>query len=244
MAGSTRRRLLAGLLGAGVAGGLGALAGRLQAAEEGLRLPTQAMLLERSLVRELGGGAAITVRRVWRITFARQGRGAVVSGTQVSASVDAPPALAELARIEEQREERGLFPVLLSDTGLIVSHGTGAAQPGDLAAALRAAEGLIARMPAPPSERDAIRRYLAELDRAGASQFDSLPADLLFPAGTPLRRLETLALPEGRTGEFELVWEARAAPETGWLAEGERRIATRIAGQERRSREVWRLRPA
>ncbi len=244
MAGSTRRTLLARLLGTGMAGSL-ALRGKvLRAADEGLRLPATEMLLERSLVRGLGGSAAITVRREWRIAFSPQGRGAVVTGTQVGASVDAPPALAELARLEQQREEQGLFPIMLSDTGLIVSHGRTMVSPTDLAAVVRTAEALVARLPGSPSGRDAVRRYLAEMDRAGAGQFDRLPADLLFPSGSPLHRIETVALPEGRTGQFELTWEARKVAGAGWLAEGQRRVITRLEGMERRSLEVWRLRPA
>jgi hypothetical protein len=50
-------------------------------------------------------------------------------------------------------------------------------------------------------------------------------------------------LPEGLTGTFELSWETRAAPGTGWLVEARRAIVTRIAELERRSVEVWTLGP-
>lgn len=245
MAGSTRRRLLTGLIGAGLAGGAALLCVRpLRAASAPLRLPEGPMLLERTLVRELGPGVAITVRRWWEVGFARQARGIVVTGTQVAASVDAPPHLAELARIEQQRGTQGMFPILLSESGLIVSHGAAPTAPADIAAALREAEPMIARLPRAQSAGEAMRRYLAELHRAGAGEFDTMPADLFFPSGTPLRRVETVTLPDGLAGAFELVWQARAVPEGGWLDEGEREIVTRIEGFERRSREGWRLRPA
>jgi hypothetical protein len=241
MAGSTRRTLLAGLVATGVAGTF-ALSPMSRAAGGPLRLPAGPMRLERVLLRELGDGAAITVRRDWEIRFERQARGIVISGTQTSASVDAPPSLAALARIEEQREAQ-MFPVMLSDAGLVLAAGGDSTAPQDMAAALRMAEQMIASRPQSEERRDNLRRYLSEIHRAGSGQFDSLPADLFYPAGTPLRRVETVALPGGLSGEFELVWDARPAPGEGWLASGERLVITRLEGLERRSREGWMLAP-
>lgn len=242
MARSTRRRLLAGLVAAGSAGAF-AVPAILRAASAPLRLPTGPMRLERELVRELGGGAAITVRRGWELRFSRQARGIIISGSQISVSVDAPPSLADLARIEERRETQAMFPIMLSEAGLVLAAGGSAAASGDMAPALRAAEQMIAKRPQSEERRDNLRRYLAEIHRAGSGQFDSLPADLFYPAGTPLRRVEAVALPGGLAGEFELVWDARAVPGEGWLASGERLVITRIEGLERRSREGWTLAP-
>lgn len=243
MAGSTRRTLLAGMLAAGTAGALG-LPAMLRAAGPALRVPGVPMRLERGLVRELGDGAAIAVRRAWEVRFERQARGIVISGAQVSVSVDAPPSLAQLARIEEQRGTEAMFPIMLSDAGLVLAAGGGGGAAGDdMATALRAAEKMIASRPQSEARRNNLRRYLAEIHRAGSGEFDSLPADLFYPAGTPLRRVEAVTLPGGLAGQFELVWEARAVPGEGWLASGERLITTRIEGLERRSRESWTLAP-
>ncbi|WP_296721842.1 hypothetical protein [Erythrobacter sp.] len=244
MAGSTRRTLLAGLIGAGMAGSLAAIARPLVAADTALALSEGPMLLERELVRELSDGAAITVRRGWEIGFARQARGILVSGAQVSASVDAPPNLAQLAAIEQRRSTQGMFPILLSETGLILASGPAPTAPADLSAALRSAEAVIARLTRSGPRRDSLMRYLAEVHRAGSSEFEIMPADLFFPAATPVRQVEAIALPDGIAGEFALLWEARAAPDARWLAEGERQVITRIDGLERRSRELWKLRRA
>lgn len=243
MAGSTRRALMTGLVGAGIAGGF-VWRGALLASETGLALPDGAMRLTRELVRELGGGAAITVRRAWAVGFVRQGRGIAISGRQISASVDAPPNLAGLARIEEQRDTAGMFPIILSATGRIVAAGNESEATDDIAPALRAAEQIIASRPQSEDRRESLRRYLAEIHRAGSGQFDTLPADLFYPLGTPLRQAETVTLPDGLTGEFSLVWNARAVPGSGWLDEGVREIVTRIEGLERRSRETWTMTPA
>ncbi|MFN3863803.1 MAG: hypothetical protein ACK4RT_05915 [Erythrobacter sp.] len=243
MAGSTRRTVLAGLAAAGAAGGM-ALPALLRAAGAPLRVPAGPMRLERVLVRELGDGAAITVRRAWEVRFERQARGIIVSGTQVSARVDAPPSLADLARIEEQRDTRAMFPIMLSEAGLVLATGGSDTAANDLVPALRAAEQMIAQRPQSAERRTNLRRYLAELHQAGSGEFDSLPADLFYPVGTRWRRVETLTLPGGLTGEFELVWDARAVPGEGWLAQGERIVMTRIEQLERRSREGWILAPA
>lgn len=242
MLGTTRRRLLAGLIAAGSAS---AFAPPLRAmlAAGGLMLPEGPMRLGRELVRGLGGDAAITVRRGWDIGFARQGRGIVVTGTQTSVTIDAPPSLAELARIEEQRSTDAMFPIMLSEEGLVLASGTAPTAPADMAAALRAAETMIASRPQSAAARDNMRLYLAEIHRAGSGQFDSLPDDLFFPASTTQRQAETVSLPGGLSGTFELTWETRTAPGTGWLAEGRRSIVTRIAEFERRSSEIWTLAP-
>lgn len=240
MGSSTRRTLLAGLLGATAAGGAVL---PLAAQGPGLPLPPAAMRLRRVLVREFGGGAAITVQREWRIAFARQAGGVRVTGAETSARVEAPSALAALARIEEQRRTQALFPILLSAAGLIIAHGAAAVAQADLAAAADEAERLIARLPGGEARQESMRRYLAMALEQGAGQFETLPADLFFPSGTPLRRVENVALPDGSSGQFELTWEARAAAQGGMLAQGERQVVTRIAGRERRSREVWSLHP-
>lgn len=181
------------------------------------------------------------MQRAWDVRFVQQARGIVISGTQVSASVDAPPSLAELARIEQQRDTQAMFPIMLSDTGLVVASGSA---PADLGAVLRAAANMIAARPQSETLRDNLRRYRAETHRAGSGQFETLPPDLFVPAGTPQRRVEEVCLPGGLTGAFELLWEARAAPDSGWPIEGQRQIITRIEALEWRSREVWRLGPA
>jgi hypothetical protein len=242
MFGTTRRRLLAGLV---VAGGAGLVASPLRAmlVAGGLVLPEGPMRLGRELMRGLGGEATIIVRRGWEIGFARQARGIVIAGRQTSVDVEAPPNLGELARIEEQRSTDAMFPIMLSEEGLVLASGTAPTAPADMAAAIRAAETMIASRPQSAAARDNMRRYLAEIHSAGSGQFDTLPADLFFPDGTPQRRVETVNLPDGLTGTFELSWETRAAPGTGWLVEARRAIVTRIAELERRSVEVWTLAP-
>lgn len=242
---STRRGFVAMLLGIGVLGARPLADPPLAEPQGLLRLPGQALRLTRVLERGqgTGGTAAITVRRWWDVTFQRQGRGTVVSGRQTGATVDAPPFLAELARIEQQRDASGMFPLMLSENGAILTAPMAPGESDTVAAALRAAEGVIARQPVPPDERTRARFYLAEVHRAGSGLLDALPGDLLYPAGIPVERSEVVALPDGLTGRFVLSYKAVPQPDAPWLARAERRVITSVGGIDRQASEVWTLGP-
>lgn len=247
MSASTRRSFVAALLMAGLPGSL-ALSSPVRAAPDtALRLPERPMRLTRILTRGLSddGVSAITVRRWWDVTFERQGRGVVVNGRQAGAEVEAPPKLAELAGIEQQRDASGMFPLMLSDRGTILTAPPVPDESDTLVAALRAAEAVIARQPRlSGEERNRLRFYLAEVHRAGSGLLDALPGDLLFPAGSPVNRSETVALPDGLTGRFALSYTALCQPDAPWLARAERRVATAVGGLAREAREVWTLEPS
>lgn len=56
-------------------------------------------------------------------------------------------------------------------------------------------------------------------------------------------RRETVALPDGLSGEFALQCEAIAQPDAPWLARAERRVVTTVEGSEGHAAEVWWLGP-
>ncbi|GIX20901.1 hypothetical protein [Erythrobacter cryptus] len=235
----TRRRLIA-LLGAGLAAGA---AGR-SAATGGaspLSLPQRPQRLERVLSHVVGGHSALSVRRGWEVWFAPQGRGIAVSGRQLFAEVNAPPQLAALARIEQQRTETGLFPLMLDADGAILPVADAQGVSEAVTAALGAAEELIARGPGPADQRALQRAYLARLDAVGADLFEQLPRDLFFPTGVPSVVRETLTLPDGLIGSFTVEYRAAPQPDAPWLSRAERVITTRIGAQERRREELWRM---
>jgi hypothetical protein len=246
MNGSTRRGFVTALLG------LGALGGRpflipASAAQEGLLpLPPGPLHLTRLLLRAVDerGVAAITVRRWWEISFERQGRGIVVSGRQVGTEVKAPPALKDIAAIEEARDASNMLPLMLSERGVILSAPATPDASADVSAALRAAEAMIARQPIPADDKARLNHYLGEVHRAGTGMLETLPADLLFPSGTPLDHSETMTLPGGLTGRFTLSYRAEPQPDAPWLDRAERRVMTVIGTSQRRAAEVWTLGPA
>jgi hypothetical protein len=159
--------------------------------------------------------------------------------------VTAPPKLAELARIEQARDASGLFPLMLTATGAILTAPVAASESDTVAAAMRAAEGLIARHTRiPQDERARIGFYLAEVQRAGTGLLDVLPGDLLFPTGQPITQSEPVALPDGLMGEFTFRYAAVRQPDAPWLARAERQVESRIGATQRTALETWMLAPA
>jgi hypothetical protein len=245
MDGNTRRGFLTALLGMSVLGARPFEAPAKAAADSPLPLPDRPLHLTRLLQRGLdeSGLAAIAVRRWWEIGFERQGRGIVVSGRQVGAEVSAPPALAEIARIEQARDGSDLFPLMLSDRGVILSTPSPSDADAAVSEALRAAERLIARQRLAATDKARLRHYLSALQRAGAGLLDALPGDLLFPDSAPVEYSETVALPEGLTGRLTLSYRAQPQPDMPWLAQAERRVTTVIGSSEQRAAETWTLGP-
>lgn len=84
-----------------------------------LEIPHGPMLLGRKIERDLRDGAKIIVMREWQIEFSHSERGIEIGGSQISAKVKAPEQLREIARIEEERSTDGMFPIILTETGLI-----------------------------------------------------------------------------------------------------------------------------
>lgn len=240
---SWSRRSLLGSLAAAPLVGLVAAPWNVALAAVTLNLPAQPMRLVRKLVRELHDGAQIVVEREWLIAFSVQPAGAAINGKQVRADVRAPARVAPIAEIERQRSTDGRFPILLDAAGLIRVAGESTSSE-DLAAAVRAAQKMIARQGRSALEAASASRFFAQLQQAGGAALDNLPRDLFFPQ-MPLRHeIRPVSLPDGSTGEFELDYRAAAAPGAAWLAHAQRRITTRLAGSERHSSEAWLMEPA
>ncbi|MFZ9394639.1 MAG: hypothetical protein ACO25F_01090 [Erythrobacter sp.] len=236
---SWSRRCVLGSIAALAAGGLGVSPG-MALGRDGLRLPQAPMRLIRRLVRELNDGNRIVVEREWLVAFAQDADGALISGRQLRADVEAPARVAAIADIERQRVTDGKFPIRLNASGLIIATGNATSEQ-DVAAAVRAAQEIIARQAASASEAARANQFLAQLQRAGSTMLDSMPRDLFFPNARTSHELRPVNLPDGSTGEFELTYHAAPAEGAAWLAQAERRVTTRLAGSERHSSETWRM---
>lgn len=224
---------LAGLAGAGWA----------NAANGELKLPGAPMILHRTLRRGLRAGVDIVVQREWTISFLEQPGGALVTGRQLSATVDAPPEIAAIAEVERARDTSSMFPIELTGIGRIA--GIGPFEPqSDVTQAVRAAEKLIAGATLAGSEREQALRQLGQIQSVGGSMLDRLPPDLFFPVPADFREVQPVALPDGSQGEFELLYRAAADPAGGWLEALDRTVITRLAGSERHSAESWTMRQA
>lgn len=212
-------------------------------AASNLRLPSGAMLLSRRLVRDLRDGEEIIVDRAWEVRFKKTTRRYEIAGRQVSAHVEAPAQLKALADIEQSRRNDGMFPIALSEAGLLV----GGAPPDGSAAitmAVNAARQMIAQSTLSLPHKAQSNQHLLQMQQAAQPLIDTLPADLFFPSKPPIFDTQTVDLPDGSVGEFEIRYEATSVPQGGWLDHAKRRIVTRLGSSERHSSEYWTLAPA
>ncbi len=201
--------------------------------------------LRRSIARELADGAFITIVREWRVAFQPDplsAGGLQLQGEEIAVEVDAPPALAPFAELERGRTVSGLFPIRLSPSGLILT--TGALSACDqVAKAVALAESAFAQRGASQVRREQLRQYMVQIQSQAQPLLETLPPDLLHPAGGTIETVQPVNLPGGETGEFRLEYWARSQADCGWLDEAQRLITTTIGGSTRVSRETWALLP-
>lgn len=204
----------------------------------GVAFPDGPMHLERKIERGLSDGEKIIVERSWQVQFARQGLGLSISGRQTDVDVAAPAALSSLVEIERGRATEGMFPILLSETGLLVAAGRSLLEE-DMERAMREAQRMIERRNVSAETEKAQLHGLSILQRNAGRLLDEMPADLFFPVSPPMRASQPVDLGDGLEGEFEVTYEATRTPNHAWLNRAERTVTTRIGDSERRSREVW-----
>tara|TARA_B100000678_G_C18205304_1_gene501120 strand:+ start:1113 stop:1820 length:708 start_codon:yes stop_codon:yes gene_type:complete len=199
-------------------------------------------VLERVLRRGLSKGLAIEVTRRWAITLAPSPEGGLrVTGTQIDAHVDAPPALQAIARMEEEREEHGFLPLLLDQEGLILpENGSDSLAPlpeeaisAALAYARSRTQGLEAA--------GVSRQFFADLSEHSQNWLTMLPRDLFFPAPRDRSMSREIALPDGIEGVVRMRETATADPATGLLLALDREATTTTAEFSRSGSETWTL---
>lgn len=202
--------------------------------------PDKPMRLTRRLVRQLGPGADITLSRSWKVDFLPRAEGWLVEGDQIAVEVDAPAMFEELAKIERQRKVTEAFPIMLDTSGTI-HHAQEPASKLDMQQVAAAAEQVVGRQSVGQGARDEMRLFMGELQRGAGTLISRMPDDLFFPDCKPQVEKRSLAVPGGGVGEIEMLYIAKASPDTGLLQASERRITTRFGGSELQSAEYWML---
>lgn len=241
---ATRRGAVRTLWGAGIV--CAAFVAPRSFAQTALRLPQGPQILTRQLTRSLSDGNQIKVTRSWQVQFARANQNMsgqiAITGVQISSEVEAPPSLNPLAAIERQRPTDGMWPIMLTPSGLILAAGRPMRQQ-DIEDALDTGQKMMAARMGQQNAANMVGTFAAQLQRTGTSLLDRLPDDLFFPTIGPIRSARKIDLPGGEAGEFEVAYEAVAVAGKGWLDRAERRITTRLAGTEQCAKEHWSLRP-
>lgn len=202
----------------------------------------RAMILSRTVIRDLPGGKQIVATRRYRVRFLRNGAGYRLDGTLIASEISAPEQLRELAEMERKRPDDGLFPLELDGSGQIV--GGGEAGQGDrqaTEAALRTVDAMLADSPsANGAEQD--QAFLARLRMAVAGPLSAHWPVALFIPGTQVDRQErSFRLPDGSEGHFVSEVQRKSAADGGTMNEAERRITTSIGGEDSVALERWTL---
>ncbi len=196
--------------------------------------PTSAMIYRRILERELPGGPVLRVTRDFAVRFEGVGEGFRLIGQQVLAHVEAPANLAQLAALEEQRVELGIFPLLLDGAGRIIAGNDD--QPNDqIASALAEVQRLLG------DAGEEASTLVEALHATGSQLTAELPLDLFSPAEGPREERQQITLPWGETGEVATRFEAVCDPQTKLMRSARREVITRLGEDERRSAERWEL---
>ena len=196
--------------------------------------PSCDMIYRRTLLRQLPGGLTLTGTRDFRVRFNLRDGGFLVDGPQVASRVEAPANLASLARLEEQRVERGVFPLALDRLGRIVG---GHDIPADLNVTMALAD-VQRRFEDHGAE---VGQLLDALSASGASLTAHLPPDLFAPRQEESEQRQEITLPWGQTGEVRVHFAATRSGDTGLMRLATRDVVTMLEGEERRSTERWEL---
>ena len=205
-----------------------------QTPESAIAPPAGTMVYRRTLERALPGGFMFRVSRDFAVRFEQAEAGFLVTGTQVRASVDAPANLADLARLEQQRVEAGIFPLVLDRLGGIVD-GQESAPDSEVA---RVLTDIRARFGNDDAEAGAL---IAAVHQAGTLLTARMPQDLFAPQEGTREAREEIALPWGDRGEVVTIFAAARDPLTRLMRSARRVVVTRMGADERRSSELWEL---
>lgn len=205
--------------------------------------PESPMLFTRTLRRELAPGAVIEVIRRFEIRFLRNAGGFRVDGRELGCDVTAPPSLAMLAQIEQNRREEGLFPMQLDPAGTILSSPLGPAAPESMALAVDEALARIGRSHLPAEERANAREFVLGLQMLGSGLTSRLPLRLFTGFAETSQEEREVPLPDGGFGQLRVTVSATSSPRANLLDHGERIVVTQVGGSERRWIEQWSLAP-
>ena len=238
----SRRRALGALAFASLAPLSAPLSAKIWASTPTTRFnpPSGALRFTRSLKRELFDGNSITTTRQFSVEFTKLGEGFALSGSQISAKVDAPKNLAELGKIEEARDLSGTFPMQIGSSGLIMG------VPDQTQSALlgRAVDTALAQLREaglPDAQEFQARAFIASMQEAASQASIIPPLDLFVPPADLRESTDIVPLGEGLTGSFTVKFSGNRDSVNGLMTDAARQIITDFEGDKRYSEERWEL---
>lgn len=210
-------------------------------ARPGFAPPGQPLLYTRRLERALADGNTMAVERRFAVHFVPVGDGFRIDGTQRDVLVEAPPPLAEFARLERERIEAGVFPIRLDAAGTITG-GPTLPLATKLDTAVRLALGEVTAQAHSSDEKAEHDRFILAFQQGAARLVTELPGDLFAP-GPPRRETREVALPNGDAGAVSVAFAATRDEVTGIMREARREIVTTLEATHRSTLESWTLGP-
>ena len=202
--------------------------------------PKTPMLYRREITRNLVGGAQITARRDFSITFASFPEGYIVDGAQTAVEIAVPSSLASFAQLEKSRAPK-VFPIALDPFGQIRGVPAHIATDEAVSRAIDEADHKLATYPMTEGERGELVRFLESIHRAGEAITAEMPADLFAPRKAEDLVERHLNLPDGKLGKFTARYTSMRDETTGLMRHAERDIVTQIGSEQRITREKWTL---
>lgn len=206
--------------------------------------PKGPMLLTRELHRSLFDGKELVVTRHYRITFVPTRHGFEISGTLEKSEALAPPRLEALARMERERADTLLFPIVLDKAGRIVAPDDQSASgvaPSEKPLAEALAQGLLNGAGLPSMQQGQARGFVESLFAAQGPAISPWPEWLFRPGDQPQMASEKLDLGEGKSGKVTISLTPSAVEPCGVMRRVERTVETEVGQQRRRTQEIWML---
>lgn len=203
--------------------------------------PANPMRYSRTVTRELVDGTPFSVTREFDVSFRQFAGGFMMHGRQDEVEVECPGVLAEFAELERQRDESGLFPIALDAFGQILSSQIALPAGQDVRRAVDGALADLANQPINENEREQLSGFVAVLHQAGHRVTAHLPTDLFAPSSLSRRDEQSIAIPGGREGSVETIFECSRDADTGLMRAASRSIVTRVGETSRTIREHWSL---
>lgn len=203
-------------------------------------LQGQSFTFTRRLRRELSDGNAISVTRVWDMRFVRAVSDTQIIGEQTGVTVEAPDSLSALSKMEQNRVDTSLFPLILSANGLIIGK-AGPSRYADISAAIQHAAARLSASTTDEGIKETGRQFLHQLSQHAHQAASRVPADLFFPRQNRHAEIVPVGLPGGIDGSVRIEFTADTHTFSGLLRSAERRITTHIGENARSSVETWSL---
>lgn len=200
--------------------------------------PAEALIISRTVIRELSDGKQIKVVRRYAAQFETDAQGFRLDGKLIDVVVDVPPMLNSLAEIERSRNDSGMFPVYISPNGSILSKSNESAIDQNARKNMAArATAMLADSGMPQQNLQISSQFVANFMQSGSGS--PWPVDLFLVRPGEHRQSRVISLPGGAEGRIEVVTIVKSLLPIGLPQTVDRTVVTQTAGSRRVSHEIW-----